>query len=212
MSKHYDAKAYSLFTKKGQRKYLNAKERQRFYEACGTLELERRLFCKIIYYTGARIGEVQSLRVPQIDFEDKTIIFATFKQRKEWVYRQIPLPDYVMGDLLAFLDIRRRLRGYHLGDMPLWSFSLRTASRIVKNVMMTAQITGAKACSRGLRHGFAVHAVTRAPLTLVQRWLGHASLRTTAIYLQVSGIEEREWSERVWQEAICTKKSPMVLG
>jgi site-specific recombinase XerD len=33
----------------------------------------------------------------------------------------------------------------------------------------------------------------------VQRWLGHASLGTTAIYGDVSGHEEREFAARIWQ-------------
>ena len=36
------------------------------------------------------------------------------------------------------------------------------------------------------------------PQNLVQRWLGHASATTTAIYLDAVGIEEREFAERMW--------------
>jgi integrase/recombinase XerD len=32
----------------------------------------------------------------------------------------------------------------------------------------------------------------------VQRWLGHASMNTTAIYLQAIGDEEREIVSRMW--------------
>jgi hypothetical protein len=33
---------------------------------------------------------------------------------------------------------------------------------------------------------------------LVQRWLGRASINTTAIYLQAIGDEEREIAARMW--------------
>ena len=33
---------------------------------------------------------------------------------------------------------------------------------------------------------------------MIQRWLGHARLETTAIYLDVHGEEERELAMRVW--------------
>jgi integrase/recombinase XerD len=36
------------------------------------------------------------------------------------------------------------------------------------------------------------------PPHLVQRWLGHASLRTTAIYGDVTGPDERVFGERMW--------------
>ena len=42
---------------------------------------------------------------------------------------------------------------------------------------------GPHACPKGLRHGFGVQAVSRGiALNMVQKWLGHAQLTTTAIY------------------------------
>ena len=80
----------------------------------------------------------------------------------------------------------------------LWSFSLRTASRQIKRVMKIANIKGVRGCAKGLRHGFAVNAVTKVPLTLVKKWLGHSSLKTTEIYLNIVGAEEREIASRIW--------------
>ena len=57
---------------------------------------------------------------------------------------------------------------------------------------------GPHASALGLRHGFAVHAITKVPITLVQRWMGHADASTTAIYLQIRGEEEREWAKKLW--------------
>jgi site-specific recombinase XerD len=43
------------------------------------------------------------------------------------------------------------------------------------------------AAPKGLRHSFGVNAFqSNVPPHLVQRWLGHASLRTTAIYADVN--------------------------
>jgi integrase/recombinase XerD len=36
------------------------------------------------------------------------------------------------------------------------------------------------------------------PLNLVQRWLGHAQLSTTAIYAEAIGPEEQEIAARMW--------------
>ena len=36
------------------------------------------------------------------------------------------------------------------------------------------------------------------PLNLVQRWLGHAQLSTTAIYADAVGEEERHIAARLW--------------
>jgi integrase len=45
--------------------------------------------------------------------------------------------------------------------------------------MAAAHVTGTPAMPKGLRHGFGVNAFqSLVPPHLVQRWLGHASLRT----------------------------------
>lgn len=66
-------------------------------------------------------------------------------------------------------------------------------------VFAAAGIRGTQAMPKGLRHGFGVHAVQcGVPLPLIQRWLGHADLTTTAIYTQVLGPEERSIAARMW--------------
>jgi site-specific recombinase XerD len=62
-----------------------------------------------------------------------------------------------------------------------------------------SQAKPSQAKPRGLRHSFGLHAIrSGVPLNLVQRWLGHASMHTTAIYLQAIGDEEREIAARMW--------------
>ena len=70
----------------------------------------------------------------------------------------------------------------------VWDFSRATGYRLVKDCMERAGIAGGMACPKGLRHGMAVACVTRnIPLPTIQKWLGHARLETTAVYLQVGG-------------------------
>ncbi len=38
------------------------------------------------------------------------------------------------------------------------------------------------------------------PITLVKRWMGHARLQTTEIYLDVIGPEERNLARKMWSE------------
>lgn len=53
--------------------------------------------------------------------------------------------------------------------------------------------------SKGLRHGFGVHATVQGvPLHMLQRWLGHAQLSTTAIYADAVGKEEQDIAARMW--------------
>jgi integrase/recombinase XerD len=62
-------------------------------------------------------------------------------------------------------------------------------------------ISGTPAMPKGFRHGFGVNAFeTAVPPHLVQRWLGHASLKTTSIYGDVMGPEERAFAARMWSK------------
>jgi site-specific recombinase XerD len=58
---------------------------------------------------------------------------------------------------------------------------------------------GPHACPKGLRHGFGVTAVSNGiALNMVQKWLGHAQLSTTAIYANAMGEEEQSIAARMW--------------
>ena len=69
--------------------------------------------------------------------------------------------------------------------------------------MRRAGVSGGMASPKGLRHSFAVACISRnIPLTTVQKWLGHARLETTALYLGVSDEEERKLARRLWKNPL----------
>ena len=66
--------------------------------------------------------------------------------------------------------------------------------------MALSRIIGRAACPRGLRHSFGVGTLQAGvPLNLVQRWLGHARISTTAIYTAACGPEEIAFAARFWE-------------
>ncbi len=91
----------------------------------------------------------------------------------------------------------RRGRG---SKVRIWTWERTTAWRKVKEVMEAADLgEGPQVSPRGLRHGFGVSAVTSGiPLNMVQKWLGHAQLSTTAIYADAVGAEEKSIASRMW--------------
>ncbi|MDW3195866.1 MAG: site-specific integrase [Cytophagales bacterium] len=182
----------SLHDKTGQRKYLNQKERLRFLEVTKQQLIEVKLFCQLIFYTGARISEIHNLKKDSIDLSNGTVVVETLKKRQKGIFREIPIPDYLLKDLKCFIDGLKP-------EESLWWFSLRTASRRIKDCMEAANIKGVRSSAKGLRHGFAVHAVSTVPLTLVKKWLGHSRLETTEIYLDIVGVEERDIARRFWE-------------
>ncbi|MBR0967872.1 site-specific integrase [Bradyrhizobium diazoefficiens] len=189
----------SLFGPSGNRKYLNAAERRRFFTAAEELPPADRLLCLVLAFSGARISEVLALTPAAIDIESGVAGIHTLKRRKRGVVRQVPLPRGLLGELDRFFSLAEMQRDPDLSGMRLWTCSRTTAWRRVKAVMAAAKIAGTPAMPKGLRHGFGVNAFqSNIPPHLVQRWLGHASLRTTAIYADVIGIEERAFAERMW--------------
>lgn len=185
----------SLYTAAGQRKYLTATERARFLNAalaCPRAEL--RTLCLTLAYTGCRISEALALTADRVEREAGFIAIRSLKKRKRAVViREIPVP----AELFHALEGAHRFEDR---SARLWPISRSGAWQLVKGIMREAAVPkGAHMTPKGLRHSFGIHAIrSGVPLNLVQRWLGHASMTTTAIYLQAVGDEEREIAARMW--------------
>lgn len=189
----------SLYTAGGRRKYLSADERARFIETtncCPRLELGT--LCLTLAYTGCRISEALALTNSSIDLESGFIAIRSLKKRRREVHvREVPVPPC----LVTILEMAHGISGGD-PDARIWNLSRSRAWRLIKDLMKEAGIApGIHATPKGLRHGFGLHAIrSGVPLNLVQRWLGHASMATTAIYLQAMGNEEREIAGRMWAQ------------
>jgi integrase/recombinase XerD len=189
----------TLFGPHGHRKYLNAAERRRFLESAQRLPPIERSFCLTLAWSGGRISEILAVTAAAIDIESGAVSLETLKRRRRGVVRQVPLPPAMLDELDRVFDLHTAQRDPALATMRLWRFGRTTAWRYVKAVMASAAIIGMPAMPKGLRHGFGVHAVqAKVPVSLVQRWLGHASLRTTSIYIDVTGPDERVIAALMW--------------
>jgi site-specific recombinase XerD len=101
------------------------------------------------------------------------------------------------------LDVVHRItdgqRNKATEQAPLWRWSRTTAWTHVKTIMRAARIAEERAMPKALRHAFGVGGTQAGiPLYLIQRWLGHADIQTTAIYTNVMGDEERALADRMW--------------
>lgn len=193
---HARVQAASLYSCSGQRKYLSADERARFLEsawACPRAEL--RTLCLTLAWTGCRISEALALTQRCIEPDAGFVAITTLKRRRH-VVREIPIPPALMRELANVHGLSSAGPAARL-----WPWSRSRAWALVKQVMRAAQVAdGVHATPKGLRHGFGLHAIRcGVPINLVQRWLGHARMETTAIYLQATGPEEREMAERMWR-------------
>ena len=65
--------------------------------------------------------------------------------------------------------------------------------------MKLSGLDGQKATCKGLRHAFAIdNASENVPLATISKWLGHAKLENTKIYLNFVGSEEKKLAQRAW--------------
>jgi integrase/recombinase XerD len=198
MREHAQA-GMSLYGSTGSRKYLNAAERRRFTRAAQRAPLEVQLFCLVLSLSGGRISEILALTPAAIDIDSGVANIVTLKRRKRGIVRQVPLPRSLLTRLNQVFRLRRTQRDPDSACRRIWSWSRTTAWRRVKEVMATAGIVGPQSMPKGLRHGYGVHAFqSRVPDHLVQRWLGHASPRTTAIYGDVMGPDELAFAAWMW--------------
>ena len=181
-----------LYDCRGNRKYLTLSERQDFLAAAHAVpDAAECTFCSVLAYAGIRLSEGLALTFGQIDLDDGIVVIQSLKKRRDGVFRAVPLP----GGLLAALDATHGVRTAQScrtrrADR-VWPWGRTAGWQVVKRVMRAAHIDGVQATPKGLRHGFAVGTLqSGVPLNIVSKWLGHANLRTTAIYAEAVGAEE----------------------
>jgi integrase/recombinase XerD len=145
-----------------------------------------------IYACGLRLLEGAQLQVPDID-GDRKVLHIHGKRAKD---RYVPLPD---DTLVLLRDHWRTHRN------PLWLFPTGTRSHVAplgdpavgavsRSSLQSAFCRAVKrsgihkrAHVHTLRHSYATHLLEAGvTLQLIQEYLGHTSLRTTAIYTHLT--------------------------
>jgi integrase len=190
-----------IIGKDGRRKYVTDPERRAMLTRAAGLDAKTHAFCWVLAATGCRVSEALGLTLDSLDGEAQTIVVESLKKRRRGIYRSIPVPKVLIDRL------REMNEPAPFPAARFWTWSRMTAYRKVTEVMRMAGIQGPHASPRGLRHGFGVSAIqSGVPLNLVQRWLGHADMRTTAIYTYAIGPEELSIAARMW--AHCSLGNP----
>jgi integrase len=130
----------------------------------------------VLAYTGMRRSELMNLRVADVDLKRRVI---TVKQGKAQKDRSIPMADRIVGPLLA------QCANKSGSDRVFIGLNARSLWRVVNKLASECGIEGFH--PHCFRHYFATQLVEKgANLRAVQELLGHASLETTAVYLDVA--------------------------
>lgn len=178
--------------RQGRRKYLTEAEWDAFEVHVKALPEERQTFCLTLFYTGCRISEALELVSERVDVAKQTLVFECLKKRRRGIFREVPIPDHLLEQIQRVHDLSDPTE-------KLWPFCRRTGLRIVRRVMAEVDVNGIQGCPRGLRHSYGVHASLYAVSPgKIQKWMGHADLKTTMIYADAVDAEEREMAARLW--------------
>lgn len=187
---------YSLYNAQGKRLYLTLDERKAFFEASKRQPDKVKTLCQLIYYTGCRVSEALNLTADRVDIAGGEIVIQSLKKRSTTPhYRPIPVPMPFLEELAAVHSLNSE------STSKLWSWSRSHTWRLIKSTMLDADINTQTpyGTGKGLRHAFGIHAVSSGvPLNIVQLLMGHASMSTTAIYVDAIGDERRALVSRMW--------------
>ena len=193
------AQEWSLYTRDGERKYINGSERQRVLAVLGMLNDAERLFVLTLIWSGGRISEVLALAPSSFQLEERLVAFRTLKRRRHHI-REVPLPPDHLASLDRTFQLSAARNDPSRSRERLWPWHRVTAWRLVKRVMRAAGLSGVRACPKGLRHAFGVATLrAQVPKNVRQKWLGHARPETTDIYSAVCGPDEIAFARLFWR-------------
>lgn len=195
-----------LYDPAGNRLYLNAEERAAFLLVARKQPARDRTLCETLHFIGCRPSELLEITPARVDLSGGTIAIRSLKKRmdaagkQKVVYRTVPVPPDYLDTLNTAHGIREAQKSKRQANVPIWLLGRTRVWQIVKRIMIEAGIPDAPHRSpKGLRHGFGINAsVNGVPLNMLQKWMGHAQLTTTAIYADAVGKEEQDIAARMW--------------
>lgn len=147
-----------------------------------TSNRKHRLLLALAYGAGLRVSEVVALRVRDLDYDEMTLHVNDGKGRKD---RVSIMPKKIIRDLRDFLSGRSGSDVVFASERG-GTLTTRTAQKIFEHSRNKAGITK-PATFHSLRHSFATHLLENGvDVRYVQELLGHANIRTTQMYTQVT--------------------------
>jgi len=166
---------------------LRAEDADRMSNACETMQ--EKLIVWTLLDTGLRVGELCSLTPQNMMWQEKALKISGKgglygKMSKK---RIVPLSRRLQALLEHYFAINEK-----------WFVKKRMAQYVVKEVANKARIA-VPVTAHVLRHTFATSALEKGiSLAAVSRILGHDSLETTAIYLNLTAGHIGDEFHRKW--------------
>lgn len=162
---------------------LSKAEIKRLFEAIKNQK--HRLLVNLMYSSGLRVSECVSLKIADIDIQEKTGIVRLAKGKKD---RAIILSKAFIKGFVGYINSRKNDNSPYLfsSNTSKGHITTRHAQRIVSNAARAASIKKHVFC-HALRSSFATHLLEAGTdIRFIQELLGHSSLETTQRYTKVT--------------------------
>jgi integrase/recombinase XerD len=144
--------------------------------------VKHRLLLSLAYGAGLRVSEVVSLKVQDIDMEERTLHLKQAKGQKDRIGL---LPEKLVNDLQNMI-VGKTGNDFVFASERGGKITTRTVQKIFEKALKKTSIQK-PATFHSLRHSFATHLLENGTdIRYVQELLGHANIRTTQRYTQVT--------------------------
>src|SRR5690606_2147785 len=155
----------------------------------GVKNVKHRLILITAYSAGLRINEVRCLQPSDIDSDRMQIRVKNGKGKKD---RFTLLSSRTLDQLRIYYKVFRPRKYLFDGRQPGEAMHVRMLGHIFNRAVKLSGIKKA-VTFHSLRHSFATHLLEQGTnLRMIQRLLGHNSLRTTSICLHLSRFDPKE--------------------
>ncbi len=157
-------------------KFLKKSEVEDLLENALNEKYEHYLMILTIWRSGIRVSELTDLTPADIDLEKNRIEVREGKGDKD---RVIPLHPELKREIKSYMDIKELKT-----DDKIFDYSSRWVQKIIKKYAPEGKNW---IHPHTLRHSFAVHVIDSGlDSRKLQKMLGHSSLQTTEIYLDLT--------------------------
>ena len=171
-------------------RYFEYNELESLFEVCdlsNALGQRDRLILEMLYATGARVGELVSIKVSDINFSSRTILILG-KGNKE---RIVPYGDYCEEILKlylkdGYLSLNNQNSPYLFLNARGGKLTERGVRYLLEEIIKKTSVQK-NISPHMIRHSFATHLLNQGcDLMTVQKLLGHESIKATQIYTHVT--------------------------
>lgn len=150
-----------------------------------TENLKHKAILATLYALGLRSGELRNLKITHLDGERNTVSIHNAKGKKD---RQLMFPG-TLKKLLRKYYLEYKPKTYLFEGAEHEPYSASSLQSVVKKAAKKARVNKV-VTPHTFRHSFATHLLeSGTDIRIIQKLLGHKSIKTTMIYTHVSVSE-----------------------